>query len=282
MMYGEQARFFDDEVRPLLRHKAKGMVGMASPVSNANASQFYITTGGVDSRAAGRSELAGAARALHVCTSSPGGATSLLCAGEELNSLDGKHTIFGKVRARGVSVPTAVLPAKGVRSRWRPLSACSSVCVAVQVGEGLDVLDKINEAFVDDDGRPLQNIRCAPAPRRCTSHELLPCGCSTSACTPWRLVKPRAATGAAAPVLCVLCVCVRTASATPLSWRTRLRTRRSWRRSSRPPRQSRSLSRQAPHAPRASLATCVAQGRAQRLDPMQHPCGGALTGALLT
>lgn len=30
---------------------------------------------------------------------------------------------------------------------------------ALQVGEGLDVLDKINEAFVDDTGRPLQNIR---------------------------------------------------------------------------------------------------------------------------
>jgi peptidyl-prolyl cis-trans isomerase-like 4 len=44
-MYGEQARFFDDELRPRLKHKAKGMVGMASPVPNANASQFYITSG---------------------------------------------------------------------------------------------------------------------------------------------------------------------------------------------------------------------------------------------
>ena len=31
-----------------------------------------------------------------------------------------------------------------------------------QVSEGLDVLDNINEAFVDDNGRPLQNIRCGP------------------------------------------------------------------------------------------------------------------------
>lgn len=45
MMYGEQARFFDDELRPGLKHKTKGLVGMASPVNNANASQFYITTG---------------------------------------------------------------------------------------------------------------------------------------------------------------------------------------------------------------------------------------------
>jgi hypothetical protein len=28
-----------------------------------------------------------------------------------------------------------------------------------QIAEGLDVLDKINEAFVDEAGRPLQNIR---------------------------------------------------------------------------------------------------------------------------
>ena len=52
-----------------------------------NASQFYITTG------------------------------------LELDSLDGKHTIFG------------------------------------EVSEGLDVLQQINDAFVDDAGRPMQNIR---------------------------------------------------------------------------------------------------------------------------
>jgi peptidyl-prolyl cis-trans isomerase-like 4 len=46
-MYGDQARFFDDELRPRLRHKTRGMVGMASPVANANASQFYITTGAI-------------------------------------------------------------------------------------------------------------------------------------------------------------------------------------------------------------------------------------------
>jgi hypothetical protein len=28
-MYGEQARFFEDEIRPHLRHKKKGMVAMA-------------------------------------------------------------------------------------------------------------------------------------------------------------------------------------------------------------------------------------------------------------
>ena len=29
IMYGEQARFFEDEVRPHLKHKKKGMVAMA-------------------------------------------------------------------------------------------------------------------------------------------------------------------------------------------------------------------------------------------------------------
>ena len=58
-----------------------------------NASQFYITTG------------------------------------TELDSLDGKHTIFG------------------------------------EVSEGLAVLQQINEAFVDDAGRPLQNIRSHTCPR---------------------------------------------------------------------------------------------------------------------
>ncbi len=60
-MYGEQARFFEDELRPNLRHKRKGVVGMASAGKNLNASQFYLTTG------------------------------------EDLDSLDEKHTIFGQV-----------------------------------------------------------------------------------------------------------------------------------------------------------------------------------------
>ncbi|KAL6759755.1 cyclophilin-like domain-containing protein [Haematococcus lacustris] len=88
LMYGDQARFFEDEKRPHLKHKIKGMVGMASPLPNTNGSQFYITT-----------------------------------AGEEVTSLDNKHTVFGKV------------------------------------AEGLDILDKINEAFCDEAGRPYQNIR---------------------------------------------------------------------------------------------------------------------------
>eukprot|EP00208_Stichococcus_sp_RCC1054_P000912 CAMPEP_0206138928 /NCGR_PEP_ID=MMETSP1473-20131121/3988_1 /ASSEMBLY_ACC=CAM_ASM_001109 /TAXON_ID=1461547 /ORGANISM="Stichococcus sp, Strain RCC1054" /LENGTH=338 /DNA_ID=CAMNT_0053532493 /DNA_START=621 /DNA_END=1634 /DNA_ORIENTATION=- len=87
VLYGDQARLFDDELHPHIRHKKKGMVGMASGGKDCNASQFYITTG------------------------------------DELDSLDEKRTLFG------------------------------------EVSEGMDVVEKINEAFVDDNGRPLQNIR---------------------------------------------------------------------------------------------------------------------------
>jgi peptidyl-prolyl cis-trans isomerase-like 4 len=33
VLYGEQARFFEDEIRPQLKHTKKGMVGMASEYS---------------------------------------------------------------------------------------------------------------------------------------------------------------------------------------------------------------------------------------------------------
>jgi peptidyl-prolyl cis-trans isomerase-like 4 len=87
VLYGKQARFFEDEIRPELRHKRKGILGMAGTGENQNASQFYITTG------------------------------------DNLHSLDDKRTVFG------------------------------------ELAEGWDVLDAINEAPCDADGRPLQNIR---------------------------------------------------------------------------------------------------------------------------
>ena len=61
LLYGDQARFFEDEIRPHLKHKRKGVVAMASAGENLNASQFYITTA------------------------------------EDMDSLDEKHTIFGQV-----------------------------------------------------------------------------------------------------------------------------------------------------------------------------------------
>jgi hypothetical protein len=39
VLYGEQSRFFDDEIRPNLKHNRRGLVGMASGGKNLNASQ---------------------------------------------------------------------------------------------------------------------------------------------------------------------------------------------------------------------------------------------------
>eukprot|EP00775_Hariotina_reticulata_P005815 gene5815-6056_t len=61
LMYGSQARFFDDEISPKRRHTGRGCVGMASPGPNLNASQFYITLA------------------------------------DSLTSLDERHTLFGTV-----------------------------------------------------------------------------------------------------------------------------------------------------------------------------------------
>lgn len=77
MLYGDQARLFDDELHPHIRHKKKGMVGMASGGKDCNASQFYITTG------------------------------------DELDSLDEKRTLFGEVRG----VPAGVAGLHGTASQ---------------------------------------------------------------------------------------------------------------------------------------------------------------------
>jgi len=88
ILYGDQAKYFEDEIVPQLKHKKKGTVSMANKGKDQNGSQFFITTSKSD-----------------------------------VGHLDEKYTVFGEVE------------------------------------EGLDVLDKINEAFCDDNGRPLRNIR---------------------------------------------------------------------------------------------------------------------------
>ncbi|CAN6455491.1 unnamed protein product [Victoria cruziana] len=70
-LYGEQARFFGDEIHPDLKHSKKGTVSMASAGENLNASQFYFT----------------------------------LC--DNLEYLDGKHTVFGEV-AEGFDTLTRI------------------------------------------------------------------------------------------------------------------------------------------------------------------------------
>ncbi|XP_044362674.1 peptidyl-prolyl cis-trans isomerase CYP59 [Triticum aestivum] len=88
-LHGDQARFFNDEIHPELRHSKIGTVAMASAGKNRNASQFYITLR------------------------------------DDVEYLDDKHTVFG----------------------------------VVAEGEGLDTLTKINESYVDADGRPFKDIR---------------------------------------------------------------------------------------------------------------------------
>ncbi|KAM5164655.1 peptidyl-prolyl cis-trans isomerase-like 4 [Mantella aurantiaca] len=86
-LYGDQARYFEPEKVPRIKHKKMGTVSMVNNGSDQHGSQFLIT------------------------------------AGENLDYLDGVHTVFGEVT------------------------------------EGMDVLKKINEAFVDKDFVPYQDIR---------------------------------------------------------------------------------------------------------------------------
>lgn len=86
-LYGDQARFFGDEIHLDVKHTKTGTVAMASAGENLNASQFYITLR------------------------------------DDLDYLDGKHTVFG------------------------------------EVAEGFEALTRINEAYMDEKGRPYKNIR---------------------------------------------------------------------------------------------------------------------------
>uniref|UniRef100_H2MKF9 Peptidyl-prolyl cis-trans isomerase n=1 Tax=Oryzias latipes TaxID=8090 RepID=H2MKF9_ORYLA len=86
-LYGDQARFFDAEKVPRIKHKKKGTVSMVNNGNDQHGSQFLMTTG------------------------------------ENLDYLDGVHTVFGEVT------------------------------------EGMDILKKINETFVDKDFVPFQDIR---------------------------------------------------------------------------------------------------------------------------
>ncbi|KAK6149500.1 hypothetical protein DH2020_017025 [Rehmannia glutinosa] len=70
-LYGDQARFFGDEIHLDVKHSKMGTVSMASAGENLNASQFYITL-----------------RA-------------------DLDYLDGKHTVFGEV-AEGLDTLTRI------------------------------------------------------------------------------------------------------------------------------------------------------------------------------
>ncbi|KAK4439606.1 Peptidyl-prolyl cis-trans isomerase CYP59 [Sesamum alatum] len=70
-LYGDQARFFGDEIHLDVKHSKTGTVAMASAGENLNASQFYITLR------------------------------------DDLDYLDGKHTVFGEV-AEGLDTLTRI------------------------------------------------------------------------------------------------------------------------------------------------------------------------------
>ncbi|XP_057453312.1 peptidyl-prolyl cis-trans isomerase CYP59 [Lotus japonicus] len=70
-LYGEQARFFSDEIHIDLKHSKTGTVAMASAGENLNASQFYFSLR------------------------------------DDLDYLDGKHTVFGEV-AEGFETLTRI------------------------------------------------------------------------------------------------------------------------------------------------------------------------------
>jgi peptidyl-prolyl cis-trans isomerase-like 4 len=42
ILFGEQAKYFEDEIKPHIRHKKPGMLGMASTGPNLNASQVDL------------------------------------------------------------------------------------------------------------------------------------------------------------------------------------------------------------------------------------------------
>ncbi|XP_071800696.1 peptidyl-prolyl cis-trans isomerase-like 4 [Asterias amurensis] len=86
-LYGDQARFFEMETNPRIKHKKLGAVAMVNNGDNMHGSQFLLTLA------------------------------------ENLDYLDGKHTVFG------------------------------------EVSEGFDVLTKINEAICDNQHQPYQDIR---------------------------------------------------------------------------------------------------------------------------
>lgn len=88
ILYGEQEKYFVDEVFPDLKHNKIGLVSTSNKAPNMNNSEFFITL-----------------------------------SNENLEFLNGKHSIFGVV------------------------------------AEGFDVLEKINQTYIDENNRPYKNIR---------------------------------------------------------------------------------------------------------------------------
>ncbi|TPP56545.1 Peptidyl prolyl cis trans isomerase 4 like [Fasciola gigantica] len=87
LIYGEQARFFSAEKKPKIPYSRRGLVSMVDNGNGQHGSQFFITLA------------------------------------DQLDYLDGKHTVFG------------------------------------YVSEGQEFLDRINDVYCDKDSRPFRNVR---------------------------------------------------------------------------------------------------------------------------
>lgn len=87
LMKGEEYKFFEAETAPRLKHIKTGTLSMVNDGNGRHGSQFFVTLG------------------------------------EDLDNLDGMHTVFGELT------------------------------------EGMEVLAKMNETYCDKEGRPFQDIR---------------------------------------------------------------------------------------------------------------------------
>ncbi|KAJ4835737.1 cytochrome P450 monooxygenase 59 [Turnera subulata] len=141
-LYGDQARFFSDEIHPDLKHKKAGTVAMASAGENLNASQFYITLR------------------------------------DDLDYLDGKHTVFAEVvegmdtlsRISEALVDERNKPLRNIRIKHTyilddpfddPPGLAERIPDASPVGKPKDEVDD-GEVRLEDDWVPLDEQLAAP------------------------------------------------------------------------------------------------------------------------
>ncbi|CAJ0965455.1 unnamed protein product [Ranitomeya imitator] len=139
-LYGDQACYFEPEKVPRIKHKKLGTVSMVNNGNDQHGSQIltdHLHTRNKSSDRRYQGYIRGLSTALQNAVDKPL-MTFLITTGENLDYLDGVHTVFGEVT------------------------------------EGMDVLKKINETFVDKDFVPFQDIRMKLAPiKRCPQVALI-------------------------------------------------------------------------------------------------------------